>query len=210
MKRTAFILIALFIANVTNAQQQLVVIPDYKLNLTYASQKMTNWCWAAAISNLFHYYGAVVSQERIVSEAFDVDPTNGLPNSGASVEMITQCLNKQWIDDNGQAFTVTAHQHTRVPRAEQLILELTKEHPLLVAYYNCPTAGHAVLITGCSYKKAEKGPLINAIFLRDPMPKFDFGSGASYEELNGEKIVSRTNQFVKSVEAVWIVRVEKI
>src|SRR5437879_2626146 len=37
-----------------------------RFSQSYASQRMSQWCWAASVSMLFRYFGHPLSQEKIV------------------------------------------------------------------------------------------------------------------------------------------------
>src|SRR5262249_15296997 len=67
----------------------------------FSPQQMSEWCWAASISNVFAYYKHPVSQHRIVQDVYK-DITN-MP--ALSARLIAQEINKTWADDNGVPFS---------------------------------------------------------------------------------------------------------
>jgi hypothetical protein len=62
---------------------------------------MSEWCWAASVSNVFAYFGHPVAQEAIVQTVYG--RMVNLPSFTART--IAQQLNRQWTDANGKTFT---------------------------------------------------------------------------------------------------------
>lgn len=85
----------------------IVGIPTDRINriaaITGTSQEQSEWCWAASISMLFGYYGHPVSQEQIVRQAF-----GQLVNMPGSPALISQALNREWVDTRGKHFRSSA------------------------------------------------------------------------------------------------------
>jgi nuclear transport factor 2 (NTF2) superfamily protein len=67
---------------------------------TYKPQEMSQWCWAASISNIFAFYDHPVEQEKIVQQVYG--RTVNLPAFSGSV--IARQVNRVWTDDNGKRF----------------------------------------------------------------------------------------------------------
>jgi hypothetical protein len=145
-------------------------VPEDQLQLHYAIQQRTEWCWAASISMLFSCYGYEVSQERIVDEAYG-SPVN-MP--AQSITMSLE-MNRDWTDDGGKRFS------SRVLRAFDfnagvqtinnpfIIGQLERSHPLVIGANR-----HAVLLTRLEYIGGSMNPTILGGGVLDPWP----GEGA--------------------------------
>jgi len=204
MKKNILILwLSVFTVLLLNAQPQVIKINSKLLDNTYRKQK-GKWCWAASISNLMRYYGIEVSQEKIVKTAFKLDNYKRLPNKGASVETIDFCLNGSGIDRAGKRFTISAQAFTGIPDALTLIKEIEAQRPVYIAYKNCPTSGHAVLLTGITYEMQDTVPRITSLIMRDPTPET---YSTTFSELRGEKHITNAKQFAKSIVMSWYVRI---
>lgn len=210
VRKVCIYFVIFLLSNTVWAQSKSVSIPNHKLNKIYQEQKRKNWCWAASISTLYAYYGFSVSQEMVVRTALNLEKSNNLPDSGANIKMISSCLNRVAYDKKGKRYKAIAKPLSKAPRAENLISEISKKHPILVAYYNCPAAGHAVLITGCTYRKTSNGYVITSITIRDPMPFSKFYYSLTPNQKNGEKIIRNTRRFAKSIERIWYVRIIEV
>jgi hypothetical protein len=78
-----------------------IQIPDMeRFAGTASEQQMSQWCWAASVSNVFGYHGHPLAQEKIVKEVYG-DLVN-LPSFTA--RRIAQQLNRNWTDDDGVEF----------------------------------------------------------------------------------------------------------
>ncbi|MCW5939604.1 MAG: C39 family peptidase [Fimbriimonadaceae bacterium] len=67
---------------------------------TASEQQMSQWCWAASVSNVFAYHGHPLAQEKIVTEVY-----GGLVNLPSfTARRIAQQLNRNWTDDDGVEF----------------------------------------------------------------------------------------------------------
>lgn len=193
----------LLFSTVFGQREIKVQIPSRQLNNVYQQQR-GNWCWAASISTLLKYYGYDISQEKVVQTAFRLDSYENLPDIGVTAETINYCLNGLGIDSNGKRFRIQSKEWIGIPSSWRLIKELRAKHPVLVAYKNCPSSGHAVLLTGCTYRDTPKGPVITSLTVSDPIPQHSF-SGFGGQE--GKKIIRRPRDFVKAVHVSWYVRV---
>lgn len=78
-----------------------VEIPDIeRFAGTAAEQEMSQWCWAASVSNVFAYHGHPLAQEKIVAEVY-----GGLVNLPSfTARRIAEQLNRNWTDDDGVEF----------------------------------------------------------------------------------------------------------
>ena len=120
-------------------------------------QRMSQWCWAASIAMVFRYYGYEVSQERIVAETF-----GQVVNMPGTTQQIVTTLSREWRDDRGRRFQVTAGLVSRVDAAA----ELAADRPLMVG-----TLGHAMVLTALEYVKDPwYGDSVTRAIVRDPWP----------------------------------------
>lgn len=120
-------------------------------------QRMSQWCWAASISMVFRYYGFEVSQERIVAETF-----GQVVNMPGTTEQILTTLSREWTDDHGRHFQVSAG----LLSAEGAAAELAADRPLMVG-----TLGHAMVLTALGYVKDPwYGDRVTSAVVRDPWP----------------------------------------
>lgn len=132
-----------------------------------AWQNQTQWCWAACIAMLFAYNGHPVSQPRIVLESF-----GGIVNLPAEPDRIVAALNRPWVDDNGQPFSVTSAPGISNP--VWMAQDLADDYPLIIG-----TRGHAMVLTALEYAAPwvmtplgpTTGPAtILSAMVRDPWP----------------------------------------
>lgn len=122
-------------------------------------QHDTEWCWAACISSVFSYYGHPISQERIVQETF-----GSILNLPGRPEQIYQALNRNWVDDNGLNFTVTADVLTA--NYSTAIHDLAAGYPLIVG-----ALGHAMVLSAVEYNHDVYDRVqITSATVRDPWP----------------------------------------
>jgi hypothetical protein len=153
----------------------IVGIPTDRINRIAAiagtSQEQSEWCWAASISMLFGYYGHPVSQEQIVRQAF-----GQLVNMPGSPALISQALNREWVDTRGKHFRSSAIYSDAAAGGgavnnDVIANELHDNHPLIVG-----AVGHAMLLTAMTYQPiaTPDGMLhVGRVFsaaVRDPWP----------------------------------------
>lgn len=124
------------------------------------TQHASQWCWAACIQGVFSYYGHEVPQERIVKETW-----GSIVNMPGQPQQILSALNRQWIDEDGNSFHVSATTLTanHVTAAQ----DLAADNPLIIG-----TMGHAMILTAVEYTRNAmgQGNIVNAI-VRDPWPR---------------------------------------
>ncbi len=122
-------------------------------------QHLSQWCWAACIEMVFRYYGHRVPQAGIVAETWGriVD----LP--GQPWQILAN-LNRQWVDQDGNAFSVSGDVYSANPiTASQ---DLAQNMPLIIG-----TMGHAMVLTSLIYVRDSFGNgSVNAAIVRDPWP----------------------------------------
>ncbi|GEM_PF-544730 len=122
-------------------------------------QLQSQWCWAAAISGVFAFYGHPVSQARIVQQAY-----GGVVNMPGSPQAIMASLNRPWVDDAGVSFRVTADVYSAnwVTAAQ----DLAQNQPLIVG-----SLGHAMVVTATEYWRMPNGAgQTQFVTVRDPWP----------------------------------------
>jgi Papain-like cysteine protease AvrRpt2 len=122
-------------------------------------QHLNEWCWAACIEMVFHYYGLIVPQEEIVRQTW-----GSIVDLPALPGQILIDLNRPWVDSYNRAFRVSGDSYTasHVTAAQ----DLAQDRPLIIA-----TMGHAMVLTGLSYiRDAWGNGEVNAAIVRDPWP----------------------------------------
>jgi hypothetical protein len=128
---------------------------------------MSQWCWAASIAMVFQFYGYEVPQQRIVQETFGA-VVNMPAGSG---RVLTQALNRPWVDTAGRPFTVRAVVYDRTSgqagvNNDGVVEELKHGRPLIVG-----TQGHAMVVTAIQYLKAPWGVgQVIGVTVQDPWP----------------------------------------
>jgi hypothetical protein len=159
-------------------------IPSHELDVTAQIepnvQQQSNWCWAAAISGVFAYYGHPVSQARIVREAY-----GGIANMRGSPQAIMGSLNRDWVDDAGRPFEVTANMYSGswVTAAQ----DLAQNRPLIVG-----SLGHAMILTAAEYTRYANGNgQIQGVIVRDPWPSNPRRRALSTREAYGVQMLIR-------------------
>jgi hypothetical protein len=137
-------------------------IPLEKLAKIYAPQGMSEWCWAASISMIFAYNKHPITQARIVRDAY-----GEIGNVPGNYAAMLGSLNRDWIDDHGDEFTVAVNNlfspelgAGTLTNAE-LASVLEEEQPILYC-----TAQHAMVLTSMSYV----GPNVVEAWVMDPWP----------------------------------------
>ena len=146
-------------------------MPSGALQVIYAQQSQSQWCWAACIQMLFRSYGYEVSQQRIVQETFG-QLVNMPAGSGA---VISKQINRPWQDDKGKKFRSyleAAYDFDfGVYSVDNgyIIKKLTNNEPLI--YGN---KSHAMLLVQMTYAQSPMGPNVVGAGVLDPWP----GNGA--------------------------------
>jgi hypothetical protein len=124
-------------------------------------QHATEWCWAASISMVFHYYNHPVSQARIVQQTW-----GQIINQPGSNGQILSDLSREWTDDDGSKFKSSCDAMSANPvTAAQ---DLGNDDPLIIC-----SLGHAMVLTALTYVQnpsAPGGASVTAATVRDPWP----------------------------------------
>lgn len=129
-------------------------------------QERQNWCWAASISMAFRHAGYEVSQTRIVEETIGV--VADVPGQGYQIH---EALDRNWVDDNGRQFQVSARVYDLQARQielsnQDIIQELDAGRPLVYG-----AMGHATLLTAAKYFRNAMGQVqVLEGTVRDPWP----------------------------------------
>lgn len=183
-------------------QLQYVGIPSGHMNFVAASQRNSQWCWAASIQMVLNYYGVNISQEQIVARTYGSDPYGNLPNWPGSFEAITANLNNWSVDNHGQRYQVMATLNWGAPTPRVLLQELSQGRPVIVGYRSGPNSGHAVVITAASFTPSPNGPIIQSVVARDPWP--------SEQNMRTQgRVEYRGAQFASVMQAYWYIRVRR-
>lgn len=149
---------------------------------SFATQKMSQWCWAASISMIFDYHGHPLSQEKIVQAQYgriiNLPAMNGL--------VISSNLNRRWVDDNGERFasvlTAAYDPESRVYAMNNywIINQLDNELPFIIGF-----GGHAVVATRIDYYRS----MVNGSIQVDSLGVFDPWPGNGARTLRGLDIL---------------------
>jgi hypothetical protein len=182
-------------------QPQYVGIPSTQMNYFAASQRNSQWCWAASIQMVLNYYGIAISQEQIVARTYGTDPFGRLPNWGGSFHAITANLNNWSIDNRGRPYTVMASLNWGAPAPAILLQELSQGRPVIVGYRSGPNSGHAVVITAASFIQSRMGPIVQSVVVRDPWP-------SQQNIRNSGRIEYPGSQIASLMQAYWYIRVQ--
>lgn len=181
----------------TDSDKEIAVgIAPERFRFVYASQRGSQWCWAACIEMLMNYYGVSLTQEDIVARSYGTTPDGELPDFAGSIAVVTTNLNHQSVDRSGKPYAVECAVTPGPPSTAHLVYELGRGLPVMCGYAAGPTAGHAVIITEAVYVDSPAGPIVTRIVVHDPSP----GMGR-VEYAGGE--------FAEVMTWTWTVRVAK-
>lgn len=158
-----------------------------------------NWCWAACIEMLCHFYGCEISQHTIAGSVHGFNPDGSVPDIGADDQTITQKLNQSWTNSDGLVFNLKSKYFSGSPLAKTLVNELVMKKPVIVGY-NTGSNLHAVLVTAVGFEFTPEGKLIvRKIVVRDPQPPSDCPDG---------RIVYSAKDFASRMTSAWFIRVQ--
>lgn len=131
--------------------------------------RQDQWCWSAAISMIFAFYGYKVSQQTILDRAYG----GNFDLSGDFVQDARQ-LNRPWVDEQGKIFNCLVKPLFAVaPYAEnqstrQMISALDQGQPVLLC-----DARQAMVLTSMTYVSDPVAPAIKRALVADPWPDAD-------------------------------------
>lgn len=132
-------------------------IPEERMNMVFAFQQESEWCWAACLQMVFAYWGHRISQQEIVKQTWGV-----IANMPAQPYDIVRDLNRDWEDSSGD-FTVRGDVFSAngVTAAQDLAVDM----PLIIG-----SMGHAMVLTAVSYNRAPNGQgEVTGALVRDPL-----------------------------------------
>jgi hypothetical protein len=133
-------------------------------NFPYEQQD--RWCWAAAVSMIFQFYGYAVGQDKIVERAYG----GSFDLSGDFVEN-ARLLNRPWVDERGRNFVSQVKTLFAVtPYAEntasaEMVAALDRGQPVLLC-----DARHAMVLTSLTYANDPAAPQVKRAVVADPWP----------------------------------------
>jgi hypothetical protein len=155
-------------------------IPQERLNMVFAYQQQSEWCWAACIEMVFGYWGHPITQQEIVRQTWGV-----IANMPAQPLDIIRDLNRGWQDRNGRQFTVLGDVFSA--NSATAAQDLVAEMPLIIGSF-----GHAMVLTAVSYNRAQnsQGQVTGAV-VRDPWPGRGGRRPLSAIEAAGEMLLVR-------------------
>ncbi|MBC5810546.1 MAG: hypothetical protein GIW95_06805 [Candidatus Eremiobacteraeota bacterium] len=137
-----------------------------------APQARSKWCWAAAISNVFTYYGHPLEQARIVASTY-----GAARNLAGTEDGMLRELNRVWVDDRGRRFTVVA----QAIRPAEAAIELFRDRPVIVTALH-----HAVVLTSLTYlRNADGSGVWRDGIVRDPWPQYPGARALTARDLAG-------------------------
>jgi hypothetical protein len=176
-----------------------VGIPNSRMNYFASVQEKTQWCWAASIQMVMHYYNVNVDQQLIVERTYGGKANGDLPDLAANIETINRNLNHKGIDKDGKRYIINAQAGLGAPEPALLVSELSQKRPVIIGY-KAGFGGHIVLVTAVSYYESPNGPIIRSIVVRDPLPEVNNPYQNGRIEYDAMTLASR-------IEAYWLVRV---
>lgn len=156
-----------------------------------ARQRCEQWCWAASIETILGVAGYQVPQEQLVASMFGVGP-DGVPSCRPATDSeMAAAIQRRHVDRRGRRFEArryvaqTDGDGPSTHAWQVIISELTFRRPLLVAYRNSPTSGHAVVCTHVRVRFVDPRVgqhQILAVTIRDPWPASDMRRPMTVQE----------------------------
>lgn len=170
------------IYQIDNRNDYAAAVKTEKFQFYAASQKESNWCWAACIQMVLNYQGLLVDQCTIVKKAFN---TTRCVNQPADCHTIEYGVSG-WQINNRQI----RGQVDFSPSTGELIDQLAYRNPVIIGL-DMPgnNIGHAYVLTAIFFSydlNNRKVPY--KVVLRDPWPDHP-----SRQELSWSDFVNRIN-----------------
>jgi hypothetical protein len=136
-----------------------------RINPREALQRESQWCWAASISMVCHWYGYPLSQESIVKRVY-----NGLVNMPGDDKVLTSALNSVWESDDHRRFRISASVFSPALNKndvsnQQAIDALINEKPLING-----SRSHATMVARIDFKPSGGQPEVLRVHVIDPFP----------------------------------------
>ena len=158
-----------------NNGAQSVILNDFQVYA--ASQKESQWCWAACITMILNYYDLPCTQEEVVTNTYGM-----LVNSPAQdMRQIAEYLNGWGKTNYGKEVMVQAEAYDSVS-FQGVIEELQMGKPFIIGVGD-GYSGHVVVCYGVDWIDSYDGPYVQNFYVYDPWP----GNGNrvwTTEELN--------------------------
>ncbi|MBL4755197.1 MAG: C39 family peptidase [Flavobacteriales bacterium] len=152
-----------------------------------------NWCWAACVEMVLHYYGIRITQYDIVERTFGTDPDGNLPDWGASPSVVHENLNNWGVDNEGLPYKIRARYFPKVPSPVDFLNQLIRRKPIIVGY-NHHGSGHAVVVTGACFKINRNNFVsVKSIIVQDP---------------SGESVEYTAGSLTKLIYSAWFIDVQ--
>ncbi len=148
-------------------------------NFQSVQKQLTNFtCWAASFSNLLRYSGIQLLEPQIVKQTTHTIRT-------ADGTILNSMLNRSWIDDAGQAFTVSARATDRMTGTVQQITNADVYQALkngIPVYYT--DQNHAMVVLQIVFGPGPSGPVPVAGIVADPNP-----SAPDFRQLDPQEMI---------------------
>lgn len=170
------------------------------LDMTFPTQKSTNWCWASVTQAVYRLHDMEVDQEALATLYCGVDKDGRALDCPAPNNIITDALNHC-----GPSYCLKTQYYDKRPTIADLMQALKNKRPMVVVYRTGMPINHAVVITSFElYIDSEGFYQLGSITVRDPDPdpinKF----------LRGKKIYVDGEEFLNRVYSFWIPTVQRI
>lgn len=158
-----------------NNYEQSIILENFQY--VTASQKESQWCWAACITMVLNYYDIPCTQEEVVTKTY-----GDLVNYPArDMYQIAQYLNGWGKTRYGEDVVIQAETYEYAP-FDGIINELNSGKPFIIGVGD-NYSGHVVVCYGVDWIETSDGPYVTNFYVYDPWP----GNGNnvwSTEELN--------------------------
>jgi len=169
------------------------------LDITFASQENTMYCWAACIANTLRLKNIIVDQLDFAVQNCGVDTYGNPLNCGATPNEINYFLNGCGRDNNGIKYCINAKQRTGNLNTEEVVKQLKAGNSVIVAYLiPGQQTGHVVLITGASIRidwRTQK-EYVSQWIVRDPWP-------SPFNRLTKGRRTIQISELFKTAYAWW-------
>lgn len=169
-------------------------MPTDLLDRCHAPQLGFQWCWAAVAQTVLAVNEIDIDQASIVEETFGRCPNGALPDSPATLQQLTETLNRTAQSRDLTPRVVMSDLHVGVD-FNLIREELCWFKPVILAFGGNGAIGHAVLCTGILYNN--HNATMQAVIVRDPSPRV----GA-----RGRRALTR--QECERIIAMWTVRAQ--
>jgi len=213
-------LLALVLAVPCAGRAARIGVDPGRFSMAYLRSDQTDWAWAACMEQILRYNGLVIKQEEIARRVYGTNPDGSTRTNSVEVvagpgkqDIITICMKKWTVDDNGQAFTAAPVYWQGAPSAQVLQAELSAQRPML-AMLRLPeneqyraaadaVSMYIVIIDAGDYAPEPDGtPKFNSVEIRNPTATRRNPQDAGFVTLTPLEFKTR-------VIGYWTVRVNK-